>query len=508
MTDDLKLLREYTRNHSEEAFATLVSRHVNLVYSIALRQLCDPHLAEEITQAVFIILARKASSLGEDTILSGWLCRTARYASANALKIQRRRYRREQEAHMQNILNQPEPEAGLWEQIAPLLDGALKHLGQSDHDAVVMRFLENKSFAEVGAALGASEYAAKMRVNRALEKLRKFFDQHGVNSTATALAGTLSTHSVQPAPLTLAGIATAAALAKGALPSASTLTLIDGALKFMAWTKAKTAVVVGVTLLLAAGTTTVMVSQVNASKIEKLWRINKTVATERIDQLPPMIKVLPTKFDSQWVNSNSGSNGDKFVGANARPSVIASVAYGVPWERIRFPSGEPTNRYDFIATLPSGSDKALQQELKKKLGLVGYRRSEVMDVLVLRVKNPEARGFKPPVPGRYDTYSKSGAFHSSDTVIDSGAPRFEGLVYSLAVYFKKSVIDQTGITRHFSYDLRWREDALRSNPDGLKQSLFDQLGLELVPAQMPVDILIMDKEGILSSTEPLVVKKL
>src|SRR5579862_9366392 len=132
MNDDLNLLREYARCQSEEAFATLVSRYVNLVYSVALRQVRDPHLAEEITQAVFIILARKAAALGNKTILAGWLCRTARYAGANALTMQRRRQHREQEAHMQNILTSDSdassPSIGeeTWNQIAPLLDGALE----------------------------------------------------------------------------------------------------------------------------------------------------------------------------------------------------------------------------------------------------------------------------------------------------------------------------------------------------------------------------------------------
>src|SRR4051794_32513755 len=108
MTDDMALVREYARSNSEEAFATLVSRHINLVYSVALQQVHNQHLAEEITQAVFIIFARKAGSLGPRTILSGWLCRTVRYVSANALKIECRRQRREQEAHMQSILNEPE----------------------------------------------------------------------------------------------------------------------------------------------------------------------------------------------------------------------------------------------------------------------------------------------------------------------------------------------------------------------------------------------------------------
>src|ERR1035441_3852258 len=105
MSDDMTLVREYAQSNSEQAFASLVSQHVNLVYSVALRQVSDHHLAEEITQAVFVILARKPKSLSPKTILSGWLCRTARNVSANTLKIQRRRQFREHEAHMKSSLN-------------------------------------------------------------------------------------------------------------------------------------------------------------------------------------------------------------------------------------------------------------------------------------------------------------------------------------------------------------------------------------------------------------------
>jgi len=257
MTDDMALLRDYAQRNSEEAFAALVSRHVNLVYSVALRQVRDPHLAEEITQAVFIILARKAKLLNAKTVLSGWLCRTAHYASANALTIQRRRQHREQEAYMQSTLN--ESESGTWTQIAPLLDTALAHLGETDHNAIVLRFFEGKSMKEVGAALGANEETAKKRVNRAVEKLQKFFLKRGVTSTMATLAVAISANSVQAAPVLLAKTTTAVALAKGATASISTLTLIKGTLKIMAWTKAKTAIVVGVGVLLVAATTIAVV---------------------------------------------------------------------------------------------------------------------------------------------------------------------------------------------------------------------------------------------------------
>lgn len=250
---DHELLNEFARSESEEAFAALVARHVNLVYSTALRFTGNAHHAEEITQAVFVILARKAGGLSPRVVLSGWLYQAARLTAANFVKGEMRRQRREQEAYMHSTLN--EPDTAAWEQIAPLLDDAMGWLDETDRNAVVLRFFENKTAAEVGAALQLSEAAAHKRTSRALEKLRRFFSSHGVSSTTAILGGAISGHSVQTAPGALAKSVTAMVLAKGAA-SASTLTVIQGALKTMAWTKAKTVVVAAAAtvIALAAGT--------------------------------------------------------------------------------------------------------------------------------------------------------------------------------------------------------------------------------------------------------------
>jgi RNA polymerase sigma factor (sigma-70 family) len=252
--NDHELLAEFARTESGTAFATLVARHVNLVYSTALRFAGNSHHAEEITQAVFIILARKAGKLSPRIVLSGWLYQAARLTAANLVKGEIRRHHREQEAYMQTILI--EPDTMTWKQIAPLLDDAMGGLGETDRNAVVLRFFENRTAAEVADALQLTEAAAHKRVNRALEKLRKFFTKRGVSSTTAIIVGTISANSVQAAPVALAKSVTAVAIAKGAAASGSTLTLIKGALKIMAWTKMKTAVGVGAIIILAAGTTT------------------------------------------------------------------------------------------------------------------------------------------------------------------------------------------------------------------------------------------------------------
>ena len=147
--DDMELLQEYASRGSEEAFATLVSRHIDMVYSVALRLVGNLHNAQEITQAVFIILARKSRALRRETIISGWLFQTARLTAANFLRSETRRTHREQGAYMEPNLHEGGDSA--WKQIAPFLNDAIASLDEKDRNAIVLRYIKGMSLKEVGA---------------------------------------------------------------------------------------------------------------------------------------------------------------------------------------------------------------------------------------------------------------------------------------------------------------------------------------------------------------------
>jgi len=249
---DMELLRDYDRKGSEAAFAVLVERHVSLVYSAALRHVGIAAHAEEITQAVFIILARKAVNLRPNTTLEGWLFETTRLTALSFLRGERRRQFREQEAYMQSTV-QENNDAATWNQLAPLLDEAVSRLGKKDRDAVMLRFFKDKNLREVAAALRMNETAAQRRVHRAVEKLRGFFTKRGIVLPAAVLTAVISANSVQAAPVALAKAVTAVAVAKGAAAGGSTLILVKGASNLMAWAKMKIAGAVGAAMLLSAG---------------------------------------------------------------------------------------------------------------------------------------------------------------------------------------------------------------------------------------------------------------
>jgi RNA polymerase sigma factor (sigma-70 family) len=234
MTDDAQLLRRYTEERAEPAFGELVARHIDLVFSAALRVVGgDRHLAQDVTQTVFADLARKAGTLRRGVVLPGWLYRHAWFTAAKVVRAERRRRIREKTAmKMIALEDNTEPP---WEQIAPILDEAMNHLSASDRDAIVLRFLKRQDLRSVGSALGVGEDAAQKRVSRALDKLRAFLSRRGVTLTATTLATALTGEAVVAAPAGLAVTVTATSLAGVAAGTGISATLM----KLMAMTKFK-----------------------------------------------------------------------------------------------------------------------------------------------------------------------------------------------------------------------------------------------------------------------------
>jgi RNA polymerase sigma factor (sigma-70 family) len=216
--NDSQLLRRYATDRSEDAFTELVRRHLSLVYHAALRQ-CggDAHRAEDVAQTVFVALARKANALARRPTLAGWLYTSTRYAAAQAIRSEARRQAREREAYAMSAFSS-EPEAVCdWERLCPVVDDALHSLGGRDREAILFRFFEGQAFAEIGAQLAMTDNAARMRVERALEKMRAALARRGVTSTAATLAGALSAQAATAVPTGVAASITGAALSATAV---------------------------------------------------------------------------------------------------------------------------------------------------------------------------------------------------------------------------------------------------------------------------------------------------
>jgi RNA polymerase sigma factor (sigma-70 family) len=221
---DSQLLHAYAEHRSEPAFTELVRRHVDFVYSAALRMVCDSHLAEDVTQGVFVALAKNATQLMDRPVLSGWLHRSAQNIAAQTVRTDVRRRTREQEAATMNKLLSAEPDT-IWEHVASQLDEALGELNEGDRDALLLRYFERKSARAMAQTLGTSEDAAQKRVSRAVERLREFFIKRGITVGASGLVVVITANAVQAAPVGLAAtIATAAALTGTTIATAATAT--------------------------------------------------------------------------------------------------------------------------------------------------------------------------------------------------------------------------------------------------------------------------------------------
>jgi RNA polymerase sigma factor (sigma-70 family) len=241
--DDAELLRRYVATRCEEAFATLVRRHLDLVYNVALRKVGgDTHLAEDIAQRVFAGLAAKAATLQRHPVITGWLFTCTHYAAAQLVRTERRRKAREQKAHAMNeLLGESDP-AIEWKQLRPLLDDLVLKLPERDREAVLLRYFEGRPFAEVGARLHLTDHGARARVDRAVEKLRAMLSRRGITSTSAALGLALTHQATAAVPAGLAVNVTGAALTASALSGV----LATGVISFMSMTKIT---VIGATLV-------------------------------------------------------------------------------------------------------------------------------------------------------------------------------------------------------------------------------------------------------------------
>ena len=482
-TDDISLLKQYAEG-DESAFTVLVERYVHLVYCTALRQVGNPSHAEEISQAVFVILTQKAKSLSSRTILSGWLYQTTRLTAANFLRSEFRRQQRERDSYMQSVLTESDTVA--WEQIAPLLDEAMGRLGEADRNAVVLRFFENKTAPEVAALLKLNDVTARKRVSRALEKLRKFFMKRGVHSTTAAIAQTISTNAVQLAPAGVAKTISAITVAKSTAVSGSLLTLIKGALKIMAWTKAKAAILVGAGLLLAVSTTTVVVKAIGSPSIdESLWSVN----SDNIAKAPAVLVIRPTRFPN---SSGMVQTDDRVIGRNMTTASLFVRAYNFSPYRIVLPPDIARQHYDLMLTLPSHQTEALREGISKQLGLVARPETITTNVLLLKSRNRDSLASRITSGGPPCHYQTSDQYVARIVMTNEPA---SSLAATLEDFFGKPMIDQTGLTDHYDINLQWKTRDRQADREKAVINQLAQLGLELVPGREPIEMLVVEQSG-------------
>jgi RNA polymerase sigma factor (sigma-70 family) len=250
---DAQLLREYAEQGDDAAFTEIVNRHTNLVYSAALRQVESPDLAAEICQQAFIGLARGAQSLlprlTHEASLAGWLCRSARNLWLNLRRDEFRRHTREKQAMEQHeSTSETAPD---WDQLRPVLDGAMDELNESDYEALVLRFFKNQDLRTVGQALGVNDDTAQKRISRALDKLRERLARRGITTTAGALSLVIAANAVHAAPTGLTATISSATTFAGSTAAATTTTAITKTIAMT--TLQKTVITATVAVLAGAG---------------------------------------------------------------------------------------------------------------------------------------------------------------------------------------------------------------------------------------------------------------
>ena len=405
---DRSLIAEFNARRSEDAFAALVRQHVNLVFATALRQVGDAGAAEEITQNVFVALAQAAGKLGSHPTIAGWLHQTALNKSREWLRSELRRRRREQVAVNLDLAGAEGD--SVWAPLVPLLDEALLELREPDRQAVILHFMEGRTFQEVGSALGVGEDAARKRVNRCLDQLTHFFRRRGFAVPSLAAGAPFFALSSHAAPAGLVASATTAGLAAAhSAASTSTVTLIKGALKIMAWTKAKTAVVVGACVLLAAGTTTTVLTRTKSFALD---RYLQDPGLNDFSNAPAIVAIQSTHFaqanpkkplppGALLARSEGTTNGTREIGRNISLRTAVLEAYGgsfpasngpLSYARMIFPPELNQIHVDYLVTTPDHPEEKFQAEIKRKFGWAAHVEMREADVLFLKLNHTNAPG--------------------------------------------------------------------------------------------------------------------
>ena len=401
---DQQLLRDYTERRSEAAFTELVRRHVDLVYSAALRMVRDVHLAEDVTQSAFVALAQSAGQLSDRHILSGWLHRTAQNIASKSVRSDVRRRAREQEVVAMNELLSTEPDVA-WEHIEPYLDEALGELSEPDRDALLLRYFERKSAREMAQTLGTSEEAAQKRVSRAADHLRELLAKRGITAGAGGLVALLSANAVQAAPVSLAlSITSSAALAGTA---AATLTTSTAAKTIAMTTLQKT--LIATTLAAAIGVGTYQARQASLLRAQV-----KILQQQRVPPPEPSkdasLATLQTNVaaleaqNGELSRALSQANADKARLATQREQARNSAAlYKELVEQASSKDMNPTNMYPTprhvwaafgrmgrLAALSKEDDSKLSPEEKSALEAAKTKALEDLPTLVKAFKRLDA----------------------------------------------------------------------------------------------------------------------
>jgi RNA polymerase sigma factor (sigma-70 family) len=371
MTSDAELLRRYAETRSEEAFTELVQRHLAFVYAAALRQVGGSvHRAEDVTQAVFTDVARKAEQLAQRPELIGWLYTSTHFAAAKLKRAEQRRQTHEQEAHAMQQMLSSDGTAAEWERLRPVIDDVMHALPERDREAILLRFFQSCPFAEVGRRLDLSEDAARMRVDRALDKLRDLLAKRHITSTTAALGLLLANQPAVAMPAGLAASVTGAVLVNVVAGGGGAATALS-VFKIMSMTKVQFGVA-GALLILAFSTavyeareardTRVALTAANQARVdlsERLQKLNQRIADESARTEALQAAVLPPSAPA--ANAKVGT-----IGTMEQLRILADLQQrGVLNARITLvsPNGQLGKDFVNLFGLTPAEQATLQQSL-------------------------------------------------------------------------------------------------------------------------------------------------